>query len=162
MRDTRSKIVTPSEMAAIARRAQADGKTVVHCHGVFDLVHLGHINYFEQAKKIGDVVYVGVLASRFVNKGPGRPRFSEQERLAWVAALECVDHVVLNEEEGPWSLMRLVRPNFYTKGESERAKLDDPDSLLHNDKRLIEELGGEMRFTPEVNIHSTDLFNAMD
>ena len=162
MQDTRSKIVTPQAMAEIARKLQAEGKTVVHCHGVFDLVHPGHINYFEQAKKIGDVMYVGIVADRFVRKGPDRPRFKEDVRLPWIAALECVDYVVLNEHEGPWDLMRLCRPNFYTKGESERAKLENPESGLSQDKRTMEEIGGELRFTPEVEIHSTDLFNAFD
>ena len=152
--------------AKTARRDCGGGasarKKVVHCHGVFDLVHPGHINYFERSRELGDILYVGVLADKFVKKGPDRPRFSEQVRLAWVAALECVDYVVLNdEEEGPWNIMRLVRPSVYTKGVSEQVKLDDPNSLLHKDKNLIEELGGEIRFTPEVQIHSTDIFKRL-
>ncbi len=162
LRDFRTKIKTPNEMAAIADDCRRAGKTVVHCHGVFDLVHPGHINYFEQARKLGDVVYVTVVADRFVKKGPDRPRFPERVRLEWVAALECVDYVVLNEEEGPWQVMRLVRPQVYTKGESDRPKLEDPESGLNVDKRTLEEFGGELRFTPEVEIHSTDLFRALD
>jgi rfaE bifunctional protein nucleotidyltransferase chain/domain len=159
MRLSRDKIKTPAELAEIVRALKADGKTVVHCHGVFDLVHLGHANYFEQAKRLGDVVYVGVIADRFVRKGPGRPYFTEAERLAWVAALESVDYVVLNEEEGPWSLMRAVRPDVYTKDESDRKKLDDPASKLHDDIRVIEEVGGRFVFIPvEVDLHSTDIF----
>lgn len=160
MRDRRSKIVTPDELAEVVRRTKDDGKKVVHCHGVFDLVHTGHINYFEQSRKFGDLVYVSILADRFVRKGPGRPRFPEQMRLDWVAALECVDYVVLNHEEGPWSLMRTVRPDIYTKGESERPKLENPDSGLSMDKRVMEEVGGELRFTPEIEVHSTDLLKA--
>ncbi len=147
-------------MAAIAEDLRASGKKIVHCHGVFDIVHPGHINYFEQAGKLGDVVYVTVIADRFVKKGPDHPRFPERTRLEWVAALECVDYVVLNEEEGPWTIMRLVKPNFYTKGESERSKLENPESGLNVDKRIMEEIGGELCFTPEVEIHSTDLFAA--
>jgi rfaE bifunctional protein nucleotidyltransferase chain/domain len=162
MRDTVSKIVTPQQLAEIVRQLQAEGKLVVHCHGVFDFVHPGHINYFEQAKKIGDIVYVGILADRFVKKGPGRPRFPEAVRQKWVASLECVDYVVLNEEEGPWSLMRLIRPNFYTKGESEEPKLRDLNSRLIEDKQVVEEGGGELRFTPELDIHSTNLFQFLD
>lgn len=161
MRVRETKRKTPEELAALVREAQAQGKTAVHCHGVFDLVHPGHINYFEQARKQGDIIYVGVVADRFVRKGPGRPVFPEDVRLGWLAALESVDYVVLNEEEGPWSLIRLVRPNVYVKGESERRKLADPASGLSQDKRVMEEVGGELRFTPEVEIHSTDLFRAL-
>jgi rfaE bifunctional protein nucleotidyltransferase chain/domain len=161
-RNTRTKIVTPKQLAAIADDARAQGKKIVHCHGVFDLVHPGHINYFEQAKKLADILYVGVIADLFVKKGPDRPRFKQDVRMPWVAALECVDYVVLNEEEGPWSLMRACRPHYYAKGDTERPKLENPESGLNKDKALMEELGGELRFTPEVEIHSTDLFRDMD
>lgn len=156
-----SKIKKPGELADIVRAAKAEGKKVVHCHGVFDLIHPGHIHHFEQARKLGDIVYVGAVADRFVRKGPGRPVFSEDVRMGWLAALESVDYVVLNEEEGPWSLMRLVRPHIYIKGESERVKLENPSGGLSQDKRVMEEIGGELRFTPELEIHSTDLFKQL-
>lgn len=163
MRERKTKIVSPDMLATLVHEAKLVGKKVVHCHGVFDLVHPGHINYFEQARFFGELVYVGVLADRFVRKGPGRPRFSQDVRLKWVAALECVDFVVLNDaEEGPWSLMRIVRPDFYTKGESDKIKLDDPKSLIHRDMSTMQEIGGDMRFTPEIDIHSTDLFRTLE
>jgi rfaE bifunctional protein nucleotidyltransferase chain/domain len=156
------KIKTPAELAALCESHRVHGKKIVHCHGVFDLVHPGHINHFEQAKRLGEIVYVGVVADRFVNKGPTRPYFSEDIRLHWLAALSMIDYVVLNEEEGPWSLMRLVKPDFYTKGESDRVKLDDPNHGLREDKRLIEELGGHLAFIKEeIPSHSTDLFRAL-
>jgi len=162
MRFPNEKIKTPLELAEIVRARQAEGKTVVHCHGVFDFVHLGHANYFEQAKRLGDIVYVGVIADRFVRKGPGRPHFQEHERLAWVASLESVDYVVLNEEEGPWSLIRTARPNIFVKDEADRKKLDDPSSKLHDDIRCIEDVGGRFVFIPvEVNVHSTDIFRRL-
>lgn len=155
------KIVTPQEMAEIAKMARLSGKKVVHAHGVFDLVHPGHINYFQQSKKLGDILYVGVVADRFVKKGPDRPRFPERMRLEWLAALETVDYVVLNEEDGPWTLIENIKPDFYTKGETEKAKLDDPFSGLNKDKQKIEAIGGQLVFTPEVRIHSTDLMQQL-
>ncbi len=156
------KIKTPAELAAICETERKNGKRIVHCHGVFDLVHPGHINHFEQAKALGDIVYVGVIADRFVKKGPTRPYFPQDIRLHWLAALSPVDYVVLNEEEGPWSLMRLIKPDFYTKGENDRAKLDDPNHGLRRDKELIESLGGQLAFIrEEIPIHSSDLFRAL-
>ena len=78
-------------MAALAEDFRVQGKTLVHCHGVFDFVHIGHIDYFEQAKQLGDVVYVSIIADRFVRKGPDRPRFPQDIRLSWVAGIEAVD-----------------------------------------------------------------------
>ncbi|OGL73290.1 hypothetical protein A3E39_01190 [Candidatus Uhrbacteria bacterium RIFCSPHIGHO2_12_FULL_60_25] len=161
MRFTTEKIKTPDELARIVRALQAEGLTIVHCHGVFDLVHLGHVNYFEEAKKRGDFVYVGVIADAYVRKGPGRPWFSEIQRLTWVAALESVDYVVLNEEEGPWSLMRTIRPNLYTKGEDHLPMLADPSHGIHEDIRVMESIGGRVIFTPSLLIHSSDLFRSL-
>ena len=156
------KIKTPQELAAICAEERQKGKKIVHVHGVFDLVHPGHINHFEQAKALGEIVYAGVVADRFVRKGPNRPYFNEKNRLHWIAAMSAIDYVVLNEEEGPWSLMKLVRPDFYTKGESDREKLNDPNHGLSEDKRLIESLGGQLAFIKEeVQVHSSDLFRAL-
>ncbi len=162
MASAEHKIKTPEELAAICAEGRVNGKKIVHCHGVFDLVHPGHINHFEQAKALGDIVYVGVVADRFVRKGPHRPYFNEKNRLHWIAAISAVDYVVLNEENGPWSLMRLIRPDFYTKGESDRERLNDPNHGLAEDKRLIESLGGQLTFIKEeVTVHSSDLFRAL-
>jgi D-sedoheptulose 7-phosphate isomerase len=162
MASAEHKIKTPQELAAICSEARVNGKKIVHVHGVFDLIHPGHINHFEQAKALGDIVYVGLVADRFVRKGPNRPYFNEKNRLHWIAAMSAVDYVVLNEEEGPWSLMRLIRPDYYTKGESDRDKLNDPQHGLAEDKRLIESLGGQLAFIKEeVTVHSSDLFRAL-
>ena len=161
IRSRNEKIKTPAELAGIVEAARTAGRTVVQCHGVFDLVHLGHINYFEQSRRLGNLLFVGVIADRFVRKGPDRPRFPERQRMEWIAALESVDYVVLNEEEGPWSLMRLLRPNVDTKGEGEREKLNVPGSGLLQAQSAVEAVGGRLMFTPELPIHSTDILDSL-
>ena len=75
--NARAKNKQIEELAEVVSSARANGKKVVHCHGVFDLLHVGHIRYFEQAKKLGDTLVVTTTPDRFVNKGPNRPAFSE-------------------------------------------------------------------------------------
>jgi cytidyltransferase-like protein len=69
------KIKTIDEIAPIAASLRRDGKTIVQCHGVFDLLHPGHVRHLKSAKKLGDVLVVSITADEFVNKGPGRPAF---------------------------------------------------------------------------------------
>src|SRR5437016_11448770 len=93
---TNAKHHTLEELVPILERHRASGKRVVHCHGVFDLLHIGHVRHFEQARKLGDVLVVTLTPDRFVNKGGGRPAFTETLRAEFVAALACVDYVAVN------------------------------------------------------------------
>src|SRR3954452_21027191 len=90
------KLHSLEDLAALLARLRADGRRVVLCHGVFDLLHIGHVRHFEQAKKLGDVLVVTLTPDRFVNKGTGRPAFPDQLRAEFVAALGCVDYVAVN------------------------------------------------------------------
>src|ERR1700731_3726167 len=92
----RDKVRTVEEIAVIAEHCRAAGKTVVQAHGTFDLLHLGHVRHLEAARRLGDLLVVTVTADRFVNKGPGRPVFSERMRAEMLAALEYVDWVGIN------------------------------------------------------------------
>ena len=85
------------ELSRVLESARAQGKRVVHCHGVFDLLHVGHIRHFEKAKEMGDVLVVTTTPDKYVNKGPGRPAFNEKHRMEAIAALDVVDYVAINE-----------------------------------------------------------------
>jgi cytidyltransferase-like protein len=73
----RDKVRTLDELATVVSHLKRAGKTVVHAHGTFDLLHVGHVRHLEAARSLGDVLVVTVTADRFVNKGPGRPVFTE-------------------------------------------------------------------------------------
>src|SRR5215472_3978062 len=94
---TRSKVLTLDELAACTRRLREAGRVVVQAHGTFDLLHLGHVRHLEAARALGDVLVVTVTADRFVNKGPGRPVFTEAFRAEMLATLAYVDWVAVNE-----------------------------------------------------------------
>ena len=93
---TQSKILQASEVEAIRR--DSEGQSIIHAHGVFDLLHVGHIRHLEQAKTLGDCLVVSLTPDRFVNKGPNRPAFTERLRAEALAAMEAVDFVVINDQ----------------------------------------------------------------
>ena len=95
---------------------RASGKRIVHCHGVFDLLHIGHLRHLKSAREFGDVLVVTITPDRFVNKGPGRPAFPEGLRAEALASLECVDFVAINYWPSAVELIAILKPNFYVKG----------------------------------------------
>lgn len=153
----KEKIKTLSQLVKITDRLKKQGKKIVLCTGVFDFLHIGHINYLQEAKKLGDVIVVSIVDDKFVTKGPGRPIFKQDVRMEWLAALEDVDYVVLNGDFGPSKNVRKIRPHVITKGESDKKRFADLDSGLWENKRVIEEVGGKLVFTKELPIHSGDI-----
>jgi rfaE bifunctional protein nucleotidyltransferase chain/domain len=106
------------EAASFAEALRAAGKTVVFTNGVFDLLHPGHVRYLQQARALGDALIVGLNADSSVrrNKGSNRPINPEQERAEVLAGLECVDAVVIFDEDTPAEIIRAVEPNVLVKG----------------------------------------------
>jgi rfaE bifunctional protein nucleotidyltransferase chain/domain len=112
------KILSRDALLEAAARLRASGKSVVFANGAFDLIHVGHVRYLEAARAEGDWLVVGVNTDRSVraSKGPGRPVIPEQERAEIVAALACVDAVVLFDEDSPAGLISQLRPETHAKG----------------------------------------------
>lgn len=134
------------------------GKSVVLCHGCFDLMHPGHIKYFQAAKKMGDVLVVTVTPDIYVDKGPGRPVFNEVLRAESIAALECVDYVCINEWPTAEETLRFLRPDIYVKGQ-EFENLEDKTGKIQKEYEVIKEIGAQLRFTHEIVFSSTKLIN---
>jgi rfaE bifunctional protein nucleotidyltransferase chain/domain len=132
------------------------GKKIVLCHGCFDLMHPGHIKYFQAAKRMGDILVVTLSPDRFVDKGPGRPAFPEQLRGESIAALACTDFVAVNRWPTAEETLRLLRPDYYVKGQ-EFEKLEDKTGKIQAEYEVVREIGAEMRFTHEVVFSSTEL-----
>lgn len=132
---------------------------VVLCHGCFDVIHMGHIKYLEAAKKHGDYLIVTLTSDRFVNKGPGRPYFSEQQRKQMLEAIAIVDEVHIID--GPTALPALerFRPDFYVKGSDYRDFTKDATGEIENEKEAVEAYGGKLAFTDEETFSSSTLIN---
>lgn len=151
------KIKSLKNLSLIAKKIKTLGKKVVLSHGIFDLLHYGHIYYLKQAKNFGNILVVSVVTDKFVRKGSGRPVFDEKMRTASIAALECVDYVVLCNNFGPWDILKEIKPNIYAKGEDSKHQLKDLTSGLNKDKKIVELYGGVLYFTKSLPIHSTSI-----
>ena len=111
-------ILSPDDAVAWLDRVKADGGRVVFTNGVFDLLHPGHVRYLRRARALGDALVVGVNTDRSVRviKGESRPVTPENERAEILAALACVDVVVLFDEETPYELIKRIQPDVLVKG----------------------------------------------
>lgn len=118
MRSTQSKTLSRENAVAEIARLKREGKRIVLANGCFDTLHVGHVRYLSGAKQEGDILIVGVNsdASTRVLKGPGRPILDEQARAQLVAALRCVDYVVLFAEPNVESLLQQFCPDIHAKG----------------------------------------------
>jgi rfaE bifunctional protein nucleotidyltransferase chain/domain len=134
-------------------------KKIILCHGVFDLLHIGHIKYFEEAKAQGDILIVTVTPDRFVNKGPDRPHFTEQLRLEAIAALEVVDYVALNLWPTAVETLHLLKPDIYVKGPDYQDQTTDLTGKIKDEEEAIRSVGGELYITTGQVFSSSRLLN---
>jgi rfaE bifunctional protein nucleotidyltransferase chain/domain len=143
-------VVPQPNIGPFVADARAAGRTIVFTNGVFDILHPGHVRYLQDARALGDVLIVGLNADASVsrNKGPDRPINPEGERAEILAALACVDAVVIFEEDTPAEIVRLVQPDVLVKG------ADWPsDQIVGRD--TVEARGGRVVLVPVEPGHST-------
>ncbi len=151
------KILGISELARILEKRGS--RKVVHCHGVFDLLHIGHIRYFEQAKQAGDILVVTLTPDRFVDKGPQRPAFDEHLRAEGLASPPVVDYVAVNPWRTAEETLRLLRPDVYAKGSEFKDGEDNRIGKIGPEMAVIKEIGGRMLFTEDIVFSSSNLIN---
>ena len=134
-------------------------KKIVHCHGVFDLLHIGHIRYLKKSKELGDVLVVTITPDKYVNKGPHRPAFPEELRAEALASLECIDYVAINKWPTAVETIHLLKPHIYAKGAEYKNLYDDPTGGIIKEKQAIEDIGGEIKFIEDITFSSSSLIN---
>lgn len=152
------KIVSLEKLAELTHDYRKYNKKIVHCHGVFDLLHIGHIRYFEQARRMGDILIVTLTSDEHVDKGPHRPAFTEDLRLEAVASLKCVDYVALNKWSTAEETLRMLLPDVYVKG-SEFKNLNDTTGKIAQEETVVQEIGAELAFTEDIVFSSSNLIN---
>ncbi|PCI52983.1 MAG: hypothetical protein COB36_14085 [Alphaproteobacteria bacterium] len=151
------QIIAVSELQAI--REQHSGVKIIHCHGVFDVFHHGHLEYLQSAKDMGDILIVTVTSDRWVNKGPTRPYHNHTQRAEIIANLGFVDYVAVNDESSAVPVIEALKPNFYVKGKDYENKEDDITGAILAEERAVEAGGGKLVFTQTGLKSSTRIIN---
>jgi rfaE bifunctional protein nucleotidyltransferase chain/domain len=152
------KVLELEELSNKLTELKSKGKKIVLCHGCFDLMHPGHIKYFQAAKRMGDYLVVTISPDIYVDKGPRRPVFNQNLRVESIAALECVDFVAINKWPTAEETLRLLKPSYYVKGQ-EFEKLEDETGKIQREFEVVKEVGAEIRFTHEIIFSSTELLS---
>ena len=150
------KVLKFDDLSKVIKAHREQGKKIVQCHGCFDLMHPGHIKYFQASKKMGDILVVTVTPDKYIDKGPNRPVFDENLRAESIAALECVNYVAINRWPTAEEALRLLLPDYYVKGQ-EFERFQDKTGKLQKEVEVIKEIKAEMRFTHEVVFSSSKL-----
>ncbi len=153
------KILSFAEAPEECARLRGAGKRIVQCHGTFDLIHPGHIVHFEEAHALGDVLIVTVTAETHVNKGPGRPYFNDVMRAKWLAALECVDHVIIVPFAAAVEAIECVRPHVYCKGREYANSSNDVTGNIQDDVATARRCGSDIAYVGTVVYSSSRLLN---
>jgi rfaE bifunctional protein nucleotidyltransferase chain/domain len=155
----RTKIKELSELGRLSEEGRQVGKRIVLAHGTFDLLHLGHVRYLEEARRQGDILIVTITADTYVNKGPGRPIFSEHLRAEMVGALDCVDWVAVNHAPTAVNIITLLKPDVYVKGQEYKVAENDVTGKIVDESRAVEAHGGRVHFSDDIVFSSSSLIN---
>jgi cytidyltransferase-like protein len=148
------KIVPVSELPRI--RQQFRDKRIVLCHGAFDLIHMGHLIHFEEAKAFGDILVVTITGDKHITKKRS-VSFSETDRARQVAALEIVDYVAIIQEPSAVAAIEALHPDVYIKGSEYANLVLDKSANIFREKELVERYGGRIEFTSGQTFSSTKL-----
>jgi rfaE bifunctional protein nucleotidyltransferase chain/domain len=153
---SRRKVTDLDALLALRARWRAEGKAVVWTNGCFDLLHVGHVRGLQEARGLGDVLVVGVNSDASVRrlKGPTRPVVPEAERAEVLAALACVDHVLVFGEDTPAEVLGRLRPDVHCKG----ADYAPPSTRPIPEADVVRAYGGRIAFLTFVpGVSTTDL-----
>jgi D-glycero-beta-D-manno-heptose 1-phosphate adenylyltransferase len=163
---TEQKILPREELAAIVHHRQQAGERAVFTNGCFDLLHLGHVRYLQEARNLGDFLILGLNSDESVRrlKGPTRPLVSEQERAEILAALACIDYVTIFPEPTASELIDVLQPAIYVKG-ADYARRDSglplsdspsaPDTSRLPEAKHVLAYGGTIQLIAYLPHHST-------
>lgn len=153
------KIKSVSALAKIIEVQKKKGKKIVQCHGVFDLVHLGHIRHFNLAKKEGEILVVTITKDKHVKRGPGRPIFNEHLRAEALASLAITDYVSIIDSATAIECIKTLKPDIYAKGSDYKAKEKDITGRIYDEEKAIKSVGGRIVFTNDITFSSSKLIN---
>lgn len=146
------KIKSLEELRMIRLQAQKAGEKIVWTNGCYDLLHAGHVLYLQQAKQLGHYLIVGLNSDRSIRatKGPLRPIVNQNERAVVISALECVDYVIVFDQDSPIEIIQDLKPDIYAKGGDYTL-----ETINQPERRVVESYGGDIALLPGLEGSST-------
>ena len=153
------KTISIDKLLSKLKEFKKKNKKISLSHGVFDLLHPGHIFHFEQAKNKADVLVVSITADKYVLKGPGKPYFNERLRSHTLSSLEMIDFVVITNETSAVSTIKKIKPDFYFKGSDYKNSSLDVTGKIDLEKKAVIANGGKIIFTDGKVFSSSKIIN---
>jgi cytidyltransferase-like protein len=136
------------------------GKSKGLCHGVFDVIHAGHIDHFRQAKEKVDFLFVSITSRGKVTKLRGEPFFDDEKRKKVLEAIKFIDYVIISDYEGAVEVISIIKPKYYFKGIDYKNSLEE-DSKLNLEKTEVEKWGGELCFTKSSKLSTSSILDSL-
>ena len=140
-------------------KLKKEKKKIGLVHGVFDVIHIGHIKYFEEAKRMVDHLIVSVTTDKYVNKGPGKPIFEIEKRVNLLKSIKFIDDVIISNYQTAKENIKLIKPDFYIKGKDYRNFNNDLSENIFIEKKEVEKFGGKIIFTNSELHSSSSIIN---
>ena len=144
----------------LIKKLKSKKKIIALSHGVFDLLHHGHLRHFEEVKKKSDLLIVSVTTDNYVKKGPSRPYFSIKDRMYTLSKLESVDFVLESDSLSSTSVIKKIKPHFYCKGPDYKDLKLDRTKKIYFEKKTVEKFGGKLLITSNKTSSSSKLINS--
>lgn len=154
-----TKIIDESNLKKIIDNLKKKNKKIVLCHGVFDLFHVGHLEYFKEAKSAGDILIVSVTTDKHVNKAPGRPYFNTKQRMSLLSSLSIVDYVVASDFETAENVIKVIKPNIYYKGPDYKNNKKDITNNIKKEINITKKFKGRVSYSSGITYSSSSLLN---
>tara|TARA_B100001248_G_C27366654_1_gene449380 strand:- start:57 stop:1568 length:1512 start_codon:yes stop_codon:yes gene_type:complete len=152
----KEKIIDFDEAGKFFKKIKLN-KKIIHCHGVFDLVHPGHIRHLSFCKSKADILVVSITPDKFIKKGIYRPLVPEKIRANNLSVLELVDYVIIDKFKYPYNIIKKIKPDYFAKG---NEYFNNPNTHTEKEKQTLKKIGGKMLFTPgDVVFSSTKIIN---
>ncbi len=159
MKKLNQKIINIHSVGNLGKTLRNKNKKIVLCHGVFDLLHIGHLKHFTSAKKYGDKLIVSITPDIYVSKGPGRPIFNQNLRAEFLSNISMIDFVVINDKATSTDLIKELKPNIYCKGSDYKNHKDDLTGQIKNELNALKKIGGQIKYTNELTNSSSKIIN---
>lgn len=158
----KNKIYSLNTLAKILKKKRKNGNKIVLCHGVFDLVHFGHIAHFKRSKSFGDILVVTITTDKFINKGPNRPYFSQDMRKKFLSNIDLVDYVSEVNSPSAIEAIKQLKPNFYSKGKEYKNLNKDITNKIKSEISELKRHNGKIVYTDDVTFSSSKILNDLE